>query len=454
MPLFPLLGAASLFGAAAVAMKKPTTKHIVVTGLSRSGKSTLFTSLMAQLMQRAQGQMTHDSLPFLSALPANRVEKVALYAVDGVPFFPYQQNMQALVARQWPAPTTQISAFALEVSLRRSSRLMQKALSHERFRFMIYDYPGEWLMDLPMAHKSYSDWSAQVMAQQQSEPQLSLAKDWQQALTHCDFDLEPTPERVTALVDAYRQYLSKAKADGVSILQPGALLLPPDGYDWTDCGFCPLPSKVTCDKVHPWFVLFNQHYQRFIKQWVKPFSESFFSHADKQIMLLDPLEGLHYGRDYLAEMKEAMSHLTSSFVYGKRRWYEKLHKKAGITQVAFVASKADLIPHVEYDNLRSLLTALTQGARSHFSHDVAFEHFLVASLVAAHASEDGQSLIYKDVSGATIRARFSPIPTRLSEWQATDVYPYLRALPPKINSEADMRSINLDKLLDYMMKDE
>jgi len=453
MPWLSVMGAASLLGTVLVAMKKPTTKHIVVTGLSRSGKSTLFTSLMAQLMQRAQGKTTRDSLPFLTALPADRIESVSLYAVDDVPFFPYQQNMQALVARQWPAPTTNITAFTLEIRLRRSNALIQKALSDERIRFMIYDYPGEWLMDLPMIHKSYLDWSAQVLAQQQSEPQLSLAKDWQQTLTRFDFDTPPLPERVNALVDAYRQYLIQAKADGVSILQPGALLLPPDDYDWINHGFCPLPSKITCDKGHPWFVLFNQQYQQFVKQWLEPLNETFFSHADKQIMLLDPLEGLHYGRDYLAEMKEAMSHLTSSFVYGKRHWYERLNKKTKIAQVAFVASKADLIPHAEYQNLISLLKELTQGARSHFNNDVEFEHFLLSSLVAARAAEDGQSFVYKDVSGATIRAKFSPIPTRLSDWQATDSYPYLAALPPQISSESDIRSINLDKLLDYIMKD-
>jgi hypothetical protein len=305
MPLLSLVGAASLLGASAVAVvKKTTTKHIVVTGLSRSGKSTLFTSLMAQLIQRSQAQTTQDSLPFLTVLPVNRIEKVSLYALDNVPFFPYQQNMQALVARQWPAPTTNITAFALEIRLRRSNKFIQKALSSECIRFEIYDYPGEWLMDLPMMHKSYTDWSAQVLAQQQSEPQLSLAKDWQQTLIQFDFDTAPTPERVSVLVDAYRQYLLKAKADGVSILQPGALLLPPDDYDWLGQGFCPLPSKVTCDKSHAWFLVFNKHYQHFIKQWIKPLSNRFFSHADKQIMLIDPLEGLHYGRDYLAEMKE------------------------------------------------------------------------------------------------------------------------------------------------------
>jgi predicted YcjX-like family ATPase len=454
MPLLSLVGAASLLGASAVAVvKKTTTKHIVVTGLSRSGKSTLFTSLMAQLIQRSQAQTTQDSLPFLTALPINRIEKVSLYALDNVPFFPYQQNMQALVARQWPAPTTNITAFALEIRLRRSNKFIQKALSSECIRFEIYDYPGEWLMDLPMMHKSYTDWSAQVLAQQQSEPQLSLAKDWQQTLIQFDFDTVPTPERVSVLVDAYRQYLLKAKADGVSILQPGALLLPPDDYDWPGQGFCPLPSKVTCDKSHAWFLVFNKHYQHFIKQWIKPLSNRFFSHADKQIMLIDPLEGLHYGRDYLAEMKEAMSHLTSSFVYGKRSWFESFYMKPTIAKVAFVATKADLIPHAEYDNMLLLLKELTQGARSHFDKDVAFEHFMVASLVAANAAEDGQSFTYKDVSGDTIRARFSPIPTRLGEWKVTDCYPYLKALPPKINSEADIRSIYLDKLLNYMIRD-
>ena len=84
-----------------------TEKHIVVTGLSRSGKSTLFTSLMAQLNYRAQGLGGggYDGLPLLSVLPSRLVQSVELVEWKNSPAFPYQHNLQTLYARQWPDST-------------------------------------------------------------------------------------------------------------------------------------------------------------------------------------------------------------------------------------------------------------------------------------------------------------------------------------------------------------
>lgn len=72
-------------------------QHIVVTGLSRSGKSTLFTSLMAQLFQRIYGNDAHQPMPLLKTLPLHRLVDVEFVENDdNTPRFPYQEHFNRL----------------------------------------------------------------------------------------------------------------------------------------------------------------------------------------------------------------------------------------------------------------------------------------------------------------------------------------------------------------------
>lgn len=426
-------------------------QHIVITGLSRSGKSMLFTALIAQLGQRVSS--AHDPLPLLNSIPRERIEKVDLRTeFSGVSTFPFAENLIKLQKREWPKATDQVSAFRLTLWIKQSNAIKQKLLGSKRLSLFFYDYPGEWLMDLPLQQLSYAQWSAQVFAQLASDPQSALSHDWLSELRSFDFDQTPNDAAFAKLVQAYQTYLTKAKAQGVSLLQPGALILPPPGLDWLNQTFCPLPNKILSDPSHPWTQKMTQNYAHFVEGWVKPFRQDFFNQADKQVVLVDVLEGLSFGRDYLEEMKEAMSHLSSSFVYGKRKWYQRLGRKNKITQVGFVATKSDLIPVQERANLLRLLQALTQGIRTRLSDipEVSFEHFLIASLISTQPED--QTVIYKDAQGQTLRQRFEPIPTQLQDLPLGEFYPRIQALPPKLESVHDWQSMGLDQLMDYFLK--
>jgi len=41
----------------------------------------------------------------------------------------------------------------------------------------IVDYPGEWLLDLPLLDKSYQQWSAESLALSRMEPRAQLARN-------------------------------------------------------------------------------------------------------------------------------------------------------------------------------------------------------------------------------------------------------------------------------------
>ena len=39
----------------------------------------------------------------------------------------------------------------------------------------IVDYPGEWLLDLPLLNKSYAQWSSESLALSREQPRAQLA---------------------------------------------------------------------------------------------------------------------------------------------------------------------------------------------------------------------------------------------------------------------------------------
>ena len=45
-----------------------------------------------------------------------------------------------------------------------------------RLTLDLVDYPGEWLLDLPLLSKSYEQWSAESLALSRREPRARLAR--------------------------------------------------------------------------------------------------------------------------------------------------------------------------------------------------------------------------------------------------------------------------------------
>jgi predicted YcjX-like family ATPase len=134
------------------------TVRIGVTGLARAGKTAFLTSLAANLMAMGTGQPT---LPALAARLGGRRLDVALAAAgaSAVPRFDYGAHLDALAAEPavWPARTGAVSLLVLDISISRAGLAGQLPPRHLRLEFL--DYPGEWLLDLPLLRMSFSDWS-------------------------------------------------------------------------------------------------------------------------------------------------------------------------------------------------------------------------------------------------------------------------------------------------------
>lgn len=427
------------------------THRFTITGLSRSGKSMLFTSLMTILKYRTEEQ--YNCLPLLAYLPPENVEYMKVEPLDGYTMFPVEEHLTDLEQLKWPSPTEQVYGFKLVVRLKQTHKLRKHLLPHTDVVFEFIDYPGEWLTDLPMLQVGYQQWSDSTWAQQASEPQLSFAAGWHDYVKQFDFEQPPTTCAIQELVSAYRGYLSAAKQAGISMLQPGSFLLADSGFDWRNHGFTPLPVKVSGDPTNPWGVLFSQRYEHFQTAWLTPLKQSTFKETDKQIILVDLFAGLNHSKQHLLQLKETITHLADTFVYGNPNWFErKIKGKQAIGKVAFVGTKMDLLPRGQQANMQSLLEQVCAGAVAKLQDKpISFEHFLLCAIQATDAGSSEDALRYTNTSGQYVEASFEAIPAKIEDMEKGEHFPMLMAKVPEDFLPRMLSGQGVDRLFQFLL---
>src|SRR5262249_53454189 len=144
---------------------------------------------------------------------------------DAVPRFDYEGHLRALVdERRWPESTRHLSELRLVIDYQ-SESARRRTLTLD-----IIDYPGEWLLDLPLLAKSYAEWSAETLALSRQEPRAALAEAWHAHLATVQPD---DPEDEQAALKAARLFTDYLKACrderyAMSLLPPGRFLMPGD----------------------------------------------------------------------------------------------------------------------------------------------------------------------------------------------------------------------------------
>ena len=123
-----------------------------VTGLSGAGKTAFITSLVNQLTSPVD---TVD-LPFFSPVRQQRflAGRVDPEQVMHRPRFPFEFNLQQLRQGHWPASTTTWSQLSLLLRYQPIAGLAAKFTDYRQLQLDVVDYPGEWLLDLPMLQQT------------------------------------------------------------------------------------------------------------------------------------------------------------------------------------------------------------------------------------------------------------------------------------------------------------
>src|SRR6201995_638051 len=152
------------------------TLRLGVTGLSRAGKTVFITALIHGLTRGGR-------FPVFEAMNSGRIApaELAPQPDDAVPRFDYETHLRTLIEeRRWPNSTVDISELRLVVEYQRHNG------ADRTLTLDIVDYPGEWLLDLPLLNKRYEQWSAESLALSRAGPRARLATQWHAQLATLD----------------------------------------------------------------------------------------------------------------------------------------------------------------------------------------------------------------------------------------------------------------------------
>ncbi len=348
------------------------TVRIGVTGLARAGKTAFLTSLAVNLLAFGAGAPT---LPALAARLGGRRLGVRLSPAGAgmLPRFDEAAHLHALAADPpaWPARTGSVSLLALDLTVPRMG--LAGMLPPRAVRLELLDYPGEWLLDLPLLAMSFPAWSETVLRRIEgrgtARPFLQFIAGLPAGAAR-DEALAATGHRL------YRAALHRLRDDeGLAYLQPGRFLMPAPGAEppWT--AFFPMRGQGGL--AH----LLGERYDAYCNAVREDLVSPLFGHLDRMVVLADLLSALHLGRDSFTDAASALAAAAGALRW-RFSWTDAVKALLAlrrpppvIRRVAYAATKADHVASRQRGNLRALMAALTPAGG-----DVTARHFAVASI--------------------------------------------------------------------------
>jgi len=372
----------------------PKTLRLAVTGLSRAGKTVFITSLAHNLLSAANGAR---NMPNLDAARERRLTggTVKPPRDEGVPAFPYERNLHHLGSGEgWPPHTEAISR--LELGLRFDSRhWLGRRLGRGALALELIDYPGEWLLDLPLKDLSFAQWSRQVLTDCAEAPRAARAREWLDWICVHGPDSAADETVARRAHELYRAFLLACRdEEGLCFLQPGRFVRRGDMAELPLLRFCPLPpAEGDKYKAGSLGALMQERYEAYKSKVVLPFFRDHFRKFDRQIVLVDVLSALHGGWHVFRDTARALDVVSRAFVYGKGSFFTNWFRPS-IDRVLFAATKADHVTLEQRPQLRELLRHLVTRPAGGASYDGAAASFRALASVVCTVDEraviDGQ----------------------------------------------------------------
>jgi hypothetical protein len=354
--------------------------RLAVTGLRQGGKTVFVTALVHHLLGGRE-------LPFLAAAQEGRLLGARLLSPrpGDLPAFPFAKARAALAAPEprWPEPTRSLSALRIELRFAIKGMLRRRLGPHRSLILMIIDYPGEWLLDLPLLEQSYEAWSLATLDLADTAPRTPLAEEWRRYIGNLDLAGPGKPEEAAQAAALYTAYLKRCQREaGLGLLQPGRFTMPAEATERDLLLFCPLPAG----PAPPGSLrdLMRRRYDRYCAEVVAPFYRDHFSRFDRQIVLVDLLSTLNRGPACFADLQATLDMVMRSFRYGSSGLLARLFRPR-IDALLFAASKADHVAHNQHNNLRLLLERLVADAAARARFEGITPTFVA---LAAHRATD------------------------------------------------------------------
>ncbi len=413
------------------------TVRIGVTGLSRAGKTAFLTSVAAALLARTE--------PRFALAP--------LGATD-TPRFDHPKHLAALAADppSWPERTDTVSIMAVAASIDRSP------LPAKRLRIEFLDYPGEWLLDLPLLTQSFAQWSATTLDRLRATgPQTAEFLAFVDGIPAKGAANEALAEAGTRL---YRTMLNTLRQSGLAFLQPGRMLMPAPGLQPPWMAFFP------CVATGPFNDLLASRYNAYNDAVRRDLASPLFANVDRLVVLADLLSALHDGQAAFTDMRQALGAAAAALRW-EFSWLEAFSALAQlrlppriIDRVAFVATKSDHVAERQRGNLAALMRNLTELPNT----SVKTECFAIASVRCTEDfvwTLDGRpvSAVRGRVLGQSVLTRSYPgeVPDRPPTDDFWDhpflALPHFEPMRLADGGRLGVPNIGLDALLNFLIGD-
>jgi predicted YcjX-like family ATPase len=447
--------------------------NLAVTGLSRAGKTVFITSLIHNILSALHQP---HRMPLLTVVRDGRLIGARLAGKrEQLKRFPYEENIAHMAAdpADWPEPTADISEIEIDIRFVPAGALGyllgRIGNGAATLKLRIIDYPGEWLLDLPLLSQSYIEWSRATLKLCRHGIRAETARDFLLLLADRPYNGTASEQDARQLHALYRQHLQDARnLHKLNFLQPGRFLAPDHASEPSYMRFAPLhiPDGVSHTTPGTLAALMESRFEAYKAEAVTPFYTEHFRNFSRQVVLVDVLGALLAGREVFEDTRRAIDAILESFHYGHSGIIRRLLRSTRIEKALFAATKADHVPEVQRDHLAALL--LNMVASSSLDLASSNAHTDVVALASVISTEDDtqeinghkvQVVVGKPV-GSNKRAQFfvgnvPARPPRAESWGQ----PFLNIPvfePPVIDvSPTDgIAHINLDLALEYLIGDQ
>jgi len=337
-----------------------TPLRLGVTGLARSGKTVFITALVHNLI--AGGR-----LPFLNAATQGRIIRAYLEPQpdDSVPRFAYEDHLAKLTASpsEWPESTRRVSQLRLTLEFE-PTRLLRRQFGTSTLHIDIVDYPGEWLLDLPLLKLSFEQWSAEALALSRAPARQPFARDWHAFLSTIDPSTAEDEQAAMRGAEIFASYLRKCRFERslISTLSPGRMLMPGDLEGSPALTFMPLDVEPGAQpprgSLH---AMMARRFEAYKTHVVKPFFRDHFARIERQIVLVDVIGALNSGAAATADLERALHGILTCFRPGPNSWLSTILGRK-VDRLLFAATKADHIHHSSHDRLEAITRELVRRA--------------------------------------------------------------------------------------------
>lgn len=330
-----------------------------VTGLSRAGKTVFITALVHNLVHGGR-------MPLFEAQKSGRIARAFLEQQpdDAVPRFQYEDHVEALVkSRIWPDSTRAISELRLTIEFE-SASAWNRMFSRGRLSLDIVDYPGEWLLDLPLLGKDFRTFSAEAFELANLPVRHELSQAWRDLSAGIDADADADEMTARRLAEAFAEYLRACKTDGraLSTLPPGRFLMPGDLEGSPALTFAPLPGLADGRARHGSLrAMMERRYEAYKTHVVKPFFREHVARLDRQIVLIDAMQAINAGAAAVADLERALTEILACFRQGRGGFLTDLLSRR-IDRILVAATKADHLHHESHDRLQAVVRRLADRA--------------------------------------------------------------------------------------------